>query len=69
MGEGKKEVKKTGKKAQRREGGKAKKKGINADFIKLSYIKNFQVLSFIEKKISSTLRELKVNPKKAKILI
>ena len=48
---------------------KAKKKGILANFIKLSSTTNIKTLSFIKKKILIHLKKRKINKNKAKILI
>ena len=47
----------------------SKKKGIKADFIKLSSIKNSKVLFLIKNKIYKILNEIKKDKKKVKILI
>ncbi len=48
---------------------KAKKKGIRANFIKLSAETNSSVINFIIKKIKKILKEKKINEKLAKVLI
>ncbi len=48
---------------------KAKKKGVRANFIKLSAETNSSVINFIIKKIKKILKEKKINEKLAKVLI
>ena len=48
---------------------KAKKKGIKANFIKLSAETNFAVINFIQKKITKILKVSKIKKNSSKILI